>query len=96
LMLREKITNEARLEDGGELVWVSNDRPVPLDAFRDAFMSPPANQATAIDKSNAAFFKKYRESQSDKMSEEDLFEARANHAPGTVLVNVVTGRETVL
>jgi hypothetical protein len=91
--LRRSIIMETSYGEQGEILWRSNDRPVPLDAFQDALMVPPAVQAAAAKAATSAFLKAYRKAD-PKMTAEERGEARAAFGAGTTVVNVITGRRT--
>jgi hypothetical protein len=82
-------------EIDGVLYWRSNDRPVPMSCFKEAYVVAPAAQATACDASTAAFLATYR-AQDHAPSHEDLAEMRANFGAGATLVNVITGKKIQL
>jgi hypothetical protein len=84
------------------LRWSTNDRCMHDDLLAAWLVlgviteaqATATHEARRVD--DAAFIARYRESGADVMSGEELAEARAEHGPGTVLVNVLTGRRTVL
>jgi len=76
----------------GVLIWKSNDRPVPVDVFKDAKVEAPAGQKEACDKNTAEFLAEYRKNYKGPTAEE-FAEMRAAFGPGTELVNVVTGNK---
>jgi hypothetical protein len=93
--LRNSLQNETHVGAAGELIWNSNNAPVPMDCFRDAFATAPAAQEAAVSANLRAFVAEYRKNDRP-MSQEQMCEARAAHGAGTVLVNIITGRRTQL
>jgi hypothetical protein len=93
--LRDWLATKTKVGPEGELRWLSNDRPVPLDTFKDALVDPPARQAKAAKADTDAFLADYRANQGP-MSAEERFEARAAFGPGATVVDVITGRRTKL
>lgn len=92
------LQTESRIEDG-VLRWNSNDRVPFDDAIRLAIsLGMPVDRiksAAVRDAENAKFIAEYKAAQAGiKASAEELAEMRANFEPGTVLVNVLTGRRT--
>jgi hypothetical protein len=87
-------TSEAYTDDGGATwCWVSNNRPVPLDACREYaipcdFFAQKAAESAHLD----AFMAAYRASQPATPSPEEQFELRAAFGSGKTVVDVVTGR----
>jgi hypothetical protein len=83
--------------DGKVLLWDSNDRPVPMHVFKDAYAEPlyPAIQAAAEAKSLDEFLTLWRSTQDTAEDQaEREFELRAAFGPGQVIINVITGRKT--
>jgi len=79
----------------GVLRWKSNQAPVPLDIFRDAYCTAPAAQADACDEYSSRAIREFlaaREHMSDDERAEELMMARAAHGPGVELVNVISGQ----
>lgn len=83
----------------GIMRWTSNGRVPPKETVALAAhcgYSVDVAKCTAVrDTELGAFLKAYR-AQDPQMSAENLAEARANHPPGTEMVNVITGRVTRL
>lgn len=86
---------------GGVARWVSSGNILMMSTVQDfdidkvpSFVKSVHEAAYAAD--TAAFIKAYREAQPARASDEELYEMRANHAPGTVLVDVVSGRRTIV
>lgn len=91
--LREKFITDT-YEKNGALFWKSNDAPVPMDCFGDAFVEAPAEQARACEEDTKAFVKEYRRTRSNgKISAEQRFEMRAEFGPGETVVDVITGQK---
>lgn len=86
--------SEAYIENG-VVRWKSNDR-VPFDDMLEAnpdVVSPEvrAKSAAARKADNDAFFAEYRKNP-PVPSPEDMAEMRNAFGPGTVVMNVITGR----
>ena len=88
--------------DGDVVRWNSNDR-VPFDDMLFDFVTIGAISEDARAYSNTvreaetgAFIEEYRRKQPAKPSEEQLHEMRANHEPGAVIVDIISGRKTQL
>jgi hypothetical protein len=93
----------AHVDANGVVRWNSNNS-VPFDDMLEDWASRlgitsfnmEASRA-AREKDNAKFFAEYRKAQRGrKPSAEEMFEMRANFEPGTVVVDVITGRRTRL
>lgn len=99
--LREKLCTATYMKDGA-LCWSScrepgYDRPVPLSAFADAEVAPPAAQEAfcrAHDERTLAEYRKRMEGH--VYSDEEMFEMRAAFGPGAEVVNVLTGKRIKL
>jgi hypothetical protein len=91
-------------EKNGALYWSvgctwspPEDRPVPMDVFRDAGVEPPAGQQAAVTAHTDANLAAYRKAMENHVpSAEEMFEMRAAFGPGATVVNVITGKETKL
>lgn len=99
-MLPWQIENQKRLQDeianntytiDGVVFWNSSKRPVPMDVYKDAGLTPSPQQKAGCDKATDEFLADYRKNYKGP-SEEEMMEARAAFGPGVRLVNVVTGK----
>lgn len=90
LRLRQALETETT-EKFGALFWSSVDRPVPLHVFRDAYVATPYGQKNAVDRHTRAAIDAYRKTHTS-FSDEEIAEIRANFEPGTVVVDVISGR----
>jgi hypothetical protein len=86
---------------GGVVRWVSNGSILMADVVRDfAIDQVPGFVKSVHEAAYAAhcdeFMRAYASSQPSRPSDEELYEMRANHPPGTVLVDVISGRRTQL
>lgn len=83
----------------GVMRWTDSGNVPPKDyvalASHMGFPVDVAKTTATRDSERRAFIEAYR-AQDPQMSAEELAEARANHPPGTELINVVTGRVTRL
>lgn len=90
--------DEATYSDG-VMRWTSNGRVPPKEyvdlAAHFGYPVDVTKTTAARDSERRAFLAAYR-ARDPQMSTEELSEARANHPPGTRLVNVITKRVTVL
>jgi hypothetical protein len=94
--LQAKLKTETFSKDGA-LYWSSVSRPVPMDVFKDAGVTPPAAQKKAVDDYNDAFIADYKRRMANHVhSDEELFEMRAAFGPGETVVNIFTGKKTRL
>ncbi|UTC29713.1 hypothetical protein BAJUN_00830 [Bajunvirus bajun] len=95
--LRERFETSTYTANG-VLFWQSNDAPVPVDCFRDAFCTAPEAQADACKAHTSAAIARYVEARktvsADQLAEE-RFAARAAHGPGVVLVDLFSGERIV-
>jgi len=82
-------------EKDGALFWKSNDRPVPMHVFKEAYLEAPEAQKAADDAHTEAFLAEYRK-QDHTPDAEQLAEMRAAFGPGETVVNIVTGQRTKL
>ena len=92
--LRVELVKETWADDLGALHWCSNDAPVPLDVFRDAFVEPPTSQKAVRDQHTTEFLAEYRRQNADRpLSGEDRFEMLAAFGPGETVVDLITGQK---
>lgn len=90
--LRHQIEHGTFARDGA-IRRQSNERCVPLDCFRDAYLEAPPAQAKAIEVETAAFLAEYRERMKDHVpSVEAALEMRNAFGPGETVINVITGQ----
>ena len=81
----------------GEFRWKSNDAVLSLSTCKELKLEAPACQSAEYDKHLDKVLTEYRASQENHVpSEEELFEMRAAHGPGAVVVNVITGKKIKL
>jgi hypothetical protein len=81
----------------GIAFWKSNDRPVPPDVFRDAWIELPDGQAEADKRHTAAFLADYRKRMANYTpSAEELGEMRAAFGPGETVIDIITGQRIKL
>lgn len=93
---REHIKNDS-YEVDGVLYWKCNDAVIPYWVFDDAGLECTAKQRKAHDIETEKEIRAYREAQKNQeVSAEHLHELKANFAPGTVVVDVFTGRKIQL
>jgi len=91
-----KIVHDSYVVDG-VFFWKSNDRPVPVDVFKDANMRVPEKQEAACDASNNKAIAEYKKSMENYVhSDEEMFEMRSAFGAGEKVVNVFTGKVTQL
>ncbi len=77
----------------GVLRWRSSGNLVPLDVFEEARIEPPRAQAGALRRAAAKTVSQYRRQRRQRgYSDEELFEMAANFAPGTEVVDVLSGQ----
>jgi len=99
--LQKSLREETYALENGVLCWSSlrskEDRPVPVDIFRDAGVVPPAGQKAACEAHSRAALASYCKAAKNHIpSGEELFEMRAAFGPGAKVVNVLTGRQIKL
>jgi hypothetical protein len=92
--LRDWIRNDTDDLDG-ILRWKTNGRVVPETSYRDAFCEPPPGSVDTERRENAAFLDEYRRNP-PRHSDETLAEMRNEFGEGATVVDVVSGRRTVL
>jgi hypothetical protein len=97
----DKLFSEAKVDGDGVVRWMSNGAVPPEDILESwASLGLPFDivQSKAARKRDLAFIlADYRKAQKGrKPSAEEMFEMRANFEPGTVVVDVITGRRTRL
>lgn len=101
--LQEKIKTQTYEKDGA-LFWSvartwnpPQERPVPMDVFKDAGVEAPAGQKAVVSAHEAANIAAYRKAMENHVpSAEEMFEMRAAFGPGATVVNVLTGKRTKL
>lgn len=82
--------------------WVTNNVVPPADSIKELFIDqvPGYNPELTLrrrDEDTTASINAYRKRMENHVpSEEEMFEMRANFKPGSVVVNVVTGKRTQL
>ena len=95
---RANLVDPSRVEiRNGVRYWRSNDRPVPVHVYKEAYIECPPEQIRAYEEDTAKSLAEYRKAMENyEPSEEELFEMRAAFGPGTTVVNVITGKKTQL
>jgi hypothetical protein len=79
---------------------LTNDAVPPADTIKEYFIDQvpsfnfKATEAKRTEQTNKVCADYRRKMRNVKPSAEEMFEMRANFAPGTTLVNVITGRKT--
>jgi len=92
---RQSLRDETFVGANGERRWKSNPTSViPMDVFRDAYVTPPASQQAERDACVEREIGAYRERMKNYVpSAEEQFEMRAAFGPGRTVVNIITGQE---
>jgi len=81
----------------GEFRWRSNDAVISLSTCKELKITPPACQESVYEEELQKSLSEYRKAMENHVyTEEELFEMRAAHGPGTVVVNVITGKKIKL
>lgn len=95
---RERLQENAYVDDDGVLRWKSKDNPVPVSVLeRDLFLEVSDVQKRADDEDLERTLAEYREAEANReYTDEDLFEMRAAFGEGTSVVNVITGERIQL
>ena len=92
----EQADNDAMVDEDGAIFWKCNGRYL-MDDFCEKLEYAGyvfSREATAVkrDEQNSEFIKQYKAMQTEP-SEDELAEMRATFGEGTVVVNLLTGRE---
>ena len=88
------------VEVNGVIRWQESDNIPPADCMKQwhglglVTFDELTNTAIARDAHLEKVFADYSQNQSSTPSAEELFELRANFEPGTVVVDVISGRRT--
>lgn len=104
---RRELQTDTRVGKSGELVWISNGSPVPMDVFKTACQQVPEPQEAAIEAHTTMIFARYRDSAANHarkcaggdadalaIEAERHAERRAAFGPGVKLVDVISGEKS--